>query len=242
MLRKVLKDYRDGFSWSRFKETYHFSMLWMYIYLLTIFPIILDLNEKTEYMVRYYLVAVPLLFGIYGLSAIPLRLPKQMFLCPLSEVEREKYVKMMFTVRLMVPVLVGGIFFIATAVVGLVPAELLVLEFFGMASMMLCGSLTTWPGSTWERTDADKKRLKVPEYKGLYGISCTGMIAGICISMVITVGWDGKPDMLFEILIGILAVAALVCDILVLRYFEPVMKNCIDYETSYGVKTQEAKA
>lgn len=242
MLRKVLKDYRDGFRWSRFKETYHFSMLWIYIYLCTLFPIMLDLNEKTEYMVCYYLMAIPLLFGIYSLSAIPIRLPKQMFLCPLSEAEREKYVKMIFVVRLVIPVLVGGIFYIASAVSGLVPVELLALEFFGMASMMLCGSLTTWPGSTWERSDTAKKRLQIPEFKGLHGISCTGLMAGMCTQMLITVGWDGKPDMLFEVLLVILGVLTLVCDILVLRYFKPVIKNCIDYETSYVVNTQEAKA
>ena len=78
MLRKVLEDYRDGFRWNRFKETYHFSMLWMYVYLLCFFPVIIDLNEKPELLPRYYAMALPLLFGIYSLSAIPIRLPKQM--------------------------------------------------------------------------------------------------------------------------------------------------------------------
>ena len=89
MLRKVLEDYRDGFRWSRFKETYHVSMLWLYVYLLCFFPVIIDLNEKTELLARYYAMALPLLFGIYSLSAIPIRLPKQMFLCPMNEAERE---------------------------------------------------------------------------------------------------------------------------------------------------------
>ena len=93
MLRKVLKDYRDGFRWSRFKETYHFSMLWLYVYLLSLFPVIMDLNEKTDMLARYYAMVLPLLFGMYSLSAIPIRLPKQMFLCPMNEAEREKYAK-----------------------------------------------------------------------------------------------------------------------------------------------------
>ena len=48
MLRKVLQDYREGFRWGRFKETYHYSMLWMYLYLFAFFPNIIDLDEKEQ--------------------------------------------------------------------------------------------------------------------------------------------------------------------------------------------------
>ena len=118
MLRKVLEDYRDGFRWSRFKETYHYSMLWIYLYFFCFFPIMLDLNEKTELMGRYYMMALPLLFGIYSLSAIPIRLPKQMFLCPMNEAEREKYAKTLFIVRLLGPVLFGVVTYKVAAIAG----------------------------------------------------------------------------------------------------------------------------
>lgn len=242
MLRKVLEDYRDGFRWSRFKETYHFSMLWMYVYFLSFFPIMLDLNEKTDRMAPYYAMAFPLLFGIYSLSAIPIRLPKQMFLCPMSEQERGKYAKTLLAVRMLTPVLFGVVTYSVASATGWMEAGLLWIQFFGLFSMMLCGSITSWPGSTWERSDTTKKRLVTPELKGLYGITMTGLIAAICCQILIPVAWDGEPDMIFWVLMVILSVITVVCDILVLRYFKPVIKNCITYEMSYDVKHQEQKA
>lgn len=242
MLRKVLEDYRDGFRWSRFKETYHFSMLWMYLYLLCFFPIILDMNEKTELLARYYAMALPLLFGVYSLSAIPIRLPKQMFLCPMNEAEREKYAKTLFVVRLLGPVLFGAVTYSVSAIAGWMDAEWLWFEFFGLVSMMICGSITSWPGSTWERSDTKLKRLMNPELKGLYAPTMTGLIAAVCCQMLLTVAWDGEQDVIFNVLVVIIGVVTIVCDMLVLRYFKPVIKNCITYEMSYDVKHQEQKA
>lgn len=242
MLRKVLEDYRDGFRWSRFKETYHFSMLWMYLYLLCFFPIILDMNEKTELLARYYAMALPLLFGVYSLSAIPIRLPKQMFLCPMNEAEREKYAKTLFVVRLLGPVLFGAVTYSVSAIAGWMDAEWLWFEFFGLVSMMICGSITSWPGSTWERSDTKLKRLMNPELKGLYAPTMTGLIAAVCCQMLLTVAWDGESDVIFNVLVVIIGVVTIVCDMLVLRYFKPVIKNCITYEMSYDVKHQEQKA
>lgn len=242
MLRKVLEDYRDGFRWSRFKETYHYGMLWIYLYLLCFFPIILDMNEKTELLARYYAMALPLLFGVYSLAAVPIRLPKQMFLCPMNEAEREKYAKTLFMVRLLGPVLFGAVTYTVAAFAGWMDAEWLWFEFFGLLSMMVCGSITTWPGSTWERSDTKRKRLMNPELKGLYGATMTGLIGALCCQFLLTVAWDGEPDVIFNVLVVIIGVVTIVCDILVLRYFKPVIKNCITYEMSYDVKHQEQKA
>ena len=241
MLRKVLKDYRDGFRWSRFKETYHYNMLWMYLYFLAFFPVIIDLNEKTELLARYYAMALPFLFGVYSLSAIPIRLPKQMFLCPMNEAEREKYAKTLFVVRLLGPVLFGAVTYSVAAVAGWLDTRLLWFEYFGLVSMMICGSITSWPGSTWERNDTKLKRLMIPELKGLYAPTMAGLIDAICCQLLVTVAWDGEPDMMFNILIAISGLILIVCDIYVLRYFKPVIKNCITYEMSYDMKHQEEK-
>ena len=242
MLRKALEDYRDGFRWSRFKETYHFSMLWMYVYLLSLFPVIIDLNEKPELLQRYYAMVLPLLFGIYSLSAVPIRLPKQMFLCPMNEAEREKYAKTLFMVRLLGPVLFGVVTYSVSAIAGWLDARLLLFEYFGLVSMMICGSITSWPGSTWERSDTKLKRLTNPELKGLYAPTMVGLIDAVSCQLLVTVAWDGEADMIFNILVAIFGVVLIVCDIYVLRYLKPVIKNCITYEMSYDMKHQEQKA
>ena len=241
MLRKVLEDYRDGFRWNRFKETYHYSMLWMYLYLQCFFPIIMDLNEKTEMLARYYAMALPLLFGIYSLSAIPIRLPKQMFLCPMNEAEREKYAKMLFVIRLLGPVLFGLVTYSIAAIAGWLDVRLLGFEFLGLVSMMICGSITSWPGSTWERSDTKRKRLTNPELKGLYAPTMVGLIDAVCCQLLVTVAWDGEADMMFNVLVAICGILLIVCDIYVLRYFKPVIKNCITYEMSYDMKHLEEK-
>ena len=242
MLRKVLEDYRDGFRWSRFKETYNFNMLWLYIYFLTLFPVILDMNEKTEVLARYYTVALPTLFGIYSLSAIPIRLPKQMFLCPMNEAEREKYAKTLFMVRLLGPVLFGVVTYSVSAIAGWIETEWLWFEFFGLVSMMVCGSITSWPGSTWERSDTKLKRLMTPELKGLYGPTMTGLIAAVCAQFLATICSDGEPDdVAFYVMVTINGLILIACDIWVLRYFKPVIKNCITYEMSYDMKHMEEK-
>ena len=241
MLRKVLEEYRDGFRWNRFKETYHFSMLWMYVYLLCFFPVIIDMNEKPELIPRYYAMALPLLFGIYSLSAIPIRLPKQMFLCPMNEAEREKYAKMLFVIRLLGPVLFGLVTYSIAAIAGWLDVRLLGFEFLGLVSMMICGSITSWPGSTWERSDTKRKRLTNPELKGLYAPTMVGLIDAVCCQLLVTVAWDGEADMMFNVLVAICGILLIVCDMSVLRYFKPVIKNCITYEMSYDMKHLEEK-
>lgn len=241
MLRKVLKDYKEGFCWSRFKEAWGVAGWWMYLYLLTIFPVIMDINEKAERLVCYYAMVIPLLFGTYSLSAVPIRLPKQMFLCPLSSEERKKYVKTLFMVRLIVPVVLGIATYGAAAASGRLKAEFLCVQLFGLFSFMLFGSLTTWPGSTWERRDTSKKRLKSPKFKGLYAISGSGMISAFAFQMIVPIGWDGEEDLLFWIIMTILGMITAVCDILIVRYFKPVLDMNMDYESSYDGKVHKQR-
>lgn len=243
MLRKVLKDCRDGFRWSRFKEICNFSMLWSYVYLLTFFPIIMHLNEKTERLGRYFIMMFPMLLGMYSLLAIPIRLPKQMFLCPLTEKERKQYVKTLFMVRFAVPVLVSVLTYSVSLIFGWLDADLLWIQFAGLFSFLLCGSITNRPGSTWERTDTGKNRLKNPKFRGLSGISGTGLISAVFLQMINALGWySGEADIFLKISIIVLGMVTIVCDVLVLRYLEPVIDMNIDYENSYNVKSQKQKA
>ena len=144
--------------------------------------------------------------------------------------------------RLLGPVLFGAVTYSVSALVGWQDVEWLWFEFFGLVSMMICGSITSWPGSTWERSDTKLKRLMTPELKGLYAPTMAGLIDAICCQLLVTVAWDGEPDMIFSVLVTISGVILVACDIYVLRYFKPVIKNCITYEMSYDVKHQEQKA
>lgn len=241
MLRKVLQEYREGFRWSRFKETYHYTMLWYYLYLFGFFPIILDINEKAERIAGYYLAMVPLMLGMYSVSAIPIRLPKQMFLCPLTKEERRKYVKLLFLVRYLGTVIPGMIAYVIAGVLNFIPMVMLPVQLLGLIVSVLCVSITTWPGSTWERNDTKKVRLKAPELKGLYPITVIGLILSAMLQFL-------QPFELFDptsesqwIFLGIYCVVVVVFGILPLRYIKAVLDLTIVYENSYSIVGKETK-
>lgn len=241
MLRKVLEDYRDGFRWSRFKETYHYSMLWYYLYLFCFFPVILDLNEKAERITGYYLAMIPVMFGMYSVAAIPIRLPKQMFLCPLTKEERKKYVTLLFWVRYLGTVIPGTIAYMIAVGLDFIPLVFLPIQLLGLYVTVFCASITTWPGSTWERDEKNKTRLKSPELKGLYPISIIGVILAVILQFL-------KPFGLFEtvsiagwIFLAIYSVIVAIFGLLTIRYMKPVFELAIRYEYSYDVAGKEVK-
>lgn len=239
MLKMVLKDYREEFCISRMKKMGQFGYYWIFIYMLTIFPVLLNLQEKTDRMIRYYAFTIPLLFGIFSLGIIPIRLPKQMFLCPLSQKEREKYLHTLFGVRLIIPVILGALSYGMLVVIGMSNGILFWLQLFGMFSLMLLASITSWPGSTWERTNGNKVRLKNPKFRGLYGISLTGVCGAAFFLMIPIIGWDGIIDGFFVVIMIILGITILVCDVLVTRYYKTMIKENIQYESSYEIINHE---
>ena len=241
MLRKVLEEYRDGFRWSRFKETYHYTMLWYYLYLFCFFPIILNINETVEKMGAYYLTMLPLMLGMYTVAAIPIRLPKQMFLCPMTQAERKKYVTMLFWVRYLGTVIPGTIAYVIAVCCKMIPVAFLPVQLVGLYACVFCASITTWPGSTWERNEKEKVRLKNPELKGLYPISIIGLLLGAFLQFLEPFGLvEGKSTGSW-IFLGIYCVIVAVFAALVTRYLRPVLALTIDYEYSYDVSKPEGK-
>ena len=241
MLRKVLEDYREGFRWSRFKETYHYTMLWYYLYLFCFFPIILDINEKTERLAGYYLCMVPLMFGMYSVAAIPIRLPKQMFLCPLTKEERKKYVNLLFWVRYFGTVIPGVVAYMIAGIQNWIPMVMLPVQILGLFVAVLCASITTWPGSTWERNDTKKVRLKNSELKGLYPISIIGLILSAALQFLQPFGLFDPTSEKGWIFLGIYCVVVAVFGILPLRYIRPVLDLTIVYENSHSIIGKETK-
>lgn len=241
MLRKVLEEYRDGFRWSRFKETYHYTMLWYYLYLFCFFPIILNINEETVKLGAYYLTMLPVMLGMYTVAAIPIRLPKQMFLCPMTQAERKKYVTMLFGVRYLGTVIPGTIAYIIAVACKMIPTVFLLIQLLGLYTCVFCASITTWPGSTWERNEKEKVRLKNPKLKGLYPKSIIGLIMGMLLQMLEPFGlFEGKSKGAW-IFLGSCCVVVVVLSILVARYLSTVLEMTINYEYSYDVARVDGK-
>ena len=56
MLRKVWLDYLEGFRWSKIRAFYNFNRAWIFIYMLTMLPFIVQNNHEEIVLVEYYLI------------------------------------------------------------------------------------------------------------------------------------------------------------------------------------------
>ncbi len=241
MLRKVWLDYLEGFRWSKIRAFYNFSRAWIFIYMLTMLPFIVQNNHEEIVLVEYYLVVIPVLLGFHTMAIIPLRLPKQMYLCPMGMNERQQYLKQMFWVRLMMPLLFG----VVLSAIGM-----LVLRFdwiyvgkqlFGLLSFMLAGSITYFPGSVMDRdNDKDKEHFTDKRLKGLKTAGGVGQVTTL-IYVVLLIFQVGDMDMWITKLSDILMLPIIISDIWLLRYLPTVLELNVDYENAYEV-LKEKKA
>ena len=240
MLRKVWLDYLEGFRWSKIRAFYNFNRAWIFIYMLTMLPFIVQNNHEEIVLVEYYLTVIPLLLGIHTMAIIPLRLPKQMYLCPMGMRERQQYLKQMFWLRLMMPVLFGMVLFTIGVMAERFDWLYVGKQVFGLLSIMISGSITYFPGSVMDRdNDKEKEHFTDKRLKGLKTIGMIGQVTSLIyvvllIFFMTTLRW-------VRILNDILALPILIADIWTLRYLPTILELNVDYENAYEVlKEQKA--
>ena len=99
-MKMVVRDYFGAFRWTKIKECYKSSVFgnwFLVVYLFVIFPgLFLEGREiagdavglTIQYLVVMFLIA----YGLFAAPLHPVGLSKLMYLCPMSEAERRKYV------------------------------------------------------------------------------------------------------------------------------------------------------
>lgn len=239
MLRKVWLDYLDGFRWSKIRAFYNFNRAWVFIYMLTMLPFIVQNNHEEIILVEYYLTVIPILLGFHTMAIIPLRLPKQMYLCPMGMEERQQYLKQMFWVRLVMPILLGMVLSTIGVLAGrfewLYVGKLL----FGLLSFMIAGSITYFPGSVMDRdNDKEKEHFTDKRLKGLKTIGMIGQVTGL-IYVVLLIFQVGDTDMWIRYLSDILMLPIIISDLWTLRYLSTVLELNVDYENAYEVLKEQ---
>ena len=238
MLRKVWLDYLEGFRWSKIRAFYNFNRAWIFIYMLTMLPFIVQNNHEESVLVEYYLTVIPLLLGIHTMAIIPLRLPKQMYLCPMGMRERQQYLKQMFWLRLMMPVLFGMVLFTIGVMAERFDWLYVGKQVFGLLSIMISGSITYFPGSVMDRdNDKEKEHFTDKRLKGLKTIGMIGQVTSLIyvvllIFFMTTLRW-------VRILNDILALPILIADIWTLRYLPTILELNVDYENAYEVLKEQ---
>lgn len=241
MLRKVWLDYLEGFRWSKIRAFYNFSRAWIFIYMLTMLPFIVQNNHEEIVLVEYYLVVIPLLLGFHTMAIVPLRLPKQMYLCPMGMKERQQYLKQMFWIRLVVPVLLGMVLSTIGVLVGRFDWVYVGKQLFGLLSFMITSSITYFPGSVMDRdNDKEKEHFIDKRLKGLKTIGLIGQLTGL-IYVVLLIFQVGETDMWIRYLSNLLVLPIIISDLWTMRYLPTVLELNVDYENAYEV-LKEKKA
>lgn len=238
MLGKVWLDYLECFRWSKIRVFYNFSRAWIFIYMLTMLPFIVQNNHEEIILVEYYLTVIPLLLGVHTMAIVPLRLPKQMYLCPMGMEERQRYLKQMFWVRLVMPILWGMVLSTIGVLAGRFDWLYVGKELFGLLSFMITGSITYFPGSVMDRdNDKEKEHFTDKRLKGLKTIGMIGQVTSLIyvvllIFFMTTLHW-------VRILNDILALPVIIADIWTLCYLPTVLELNVDYENAYEVLKEQ---
>ena len=239
MLRKVWLDYLEGFRWSKIRAFYNFNRAWVFIYMLTMLPFIVQNNHEEIILVEYYLTVIPLLLGFHTMAIVPLRLPKQMYLCPMGMEERQQYLKQMFWVRLVMPILLGMVLSTIGVLVGRFEWLYVGKLIFGLLSFMLAGSITYFPGSVMDRdNDKEKEHFTDKRLKGLKTIGMIGQVTTL-IYVVLLIFQVGDTDMWIKKLSDILMLPIIISAIWVFRYLPTVLELNVDYENAYEVLKEQ---
>ena len=241
MLRKVWLDYLEGFRWSKIRAYYNFSRAWIFIYMLTMLPFIVQNNHDVIILVEYYLLTIPLLLGMHTMAIIPLRLPKQMYLCPMGMKERQQYLKQMFWVRLIIPVILGSVLSAVGVMMGKYGWIHAGKQIFGLLSIMISGSITYFPGSVTNiHENKEKEHFTDKRLKGLQTMGTIGQVTSL-IYTVLLIFQVATTDTWLRILSDILVASIVITDIWTMRYLPTVLELNVDYENAYEV-LKEKKA
>lgn len=244
MLKKVIHDYLGYLRWGNIRRVYsNIGTWWIYPYMLTIFPLLTDIDESSG-LAAYYMLTIPMLFAIMTLTVVPMKLPKQMFLCPMEEQERRRYIQELFAVRLLIPFLIGAIGSFVVLVMKKGHPLILCLEILALISLLLCGSITSWEGSVWSNEEnGNVKRVKDKRLKGLVVINVLGVPSSIIALIINTTMMENVTALTMGdgIYIGISTVILVVLDILVVRYYPVILEMAVDYERTMKLEKTPPK-
>ena len=110
MNRLVWQDYWNALRWKNaWKRMGELSgVIVVIVQMLTIWPLnILDLEGESRW--HYFIFVFPLVFALVSSMGVEIKFPKQMYLTPLTQVERREYMEKLLGLKLVIPNLVMGV-------------------------------------------------------------------------------------------------------------------------------------
>lgn len=243
MFRKALSDYLDRIKIKVSKENFVFGKVWWFIYMLVLLPCMMMGNGKGIALGSYYIMVVPMLFGIYSMSVAPIELPKQMYLCPMAQSERNSYVRMLYRIRVIVPILVGIVIHGLGVGFGICSRIESGCQIYGLIAMIICMSITTFQGGIYDGDQKDVYHLYTKRMRGLQAVSLIGMVVALFYKVMLVYNtkwhWEGTLFQVFNIAAVVLMT---IMAVLSLTYVKPLMEQLTIYDKSYSVYVMTKKS
>ncbi|MBE5876633.1 MAG: hypothetical protein E7290_07070 [Lachnospiraceae bacterium] len=109
MNKLVWQDYWKSLRWkTAWRRMCELSgIVVVIVQMFTIWPLnILDLEGEAR--LHYYILAFPLVFTLFSSICVEIKFPKQMYLTPLTQVERREYMEKLLRLKLVIPNLIMG--------------------------------------------------------------------------------------------------------------------------------------
>lgn len=234
MWKWVVRDYFAAFRWGKFKEWLKTGW-WSILYFGLLMPLSLQLFEEPKEMVIYTCIVVPYMCVIISCNCHSMALPKVMYLCPMTEAQRQKYVEKSCILQIGVGGVLGGIMALVLWVTGfcnIVEAGILLFDSFSLA-IALCGFGRVKPD---ERT---KERMKLDVNTPLVmlgGIETLTLIFAMCsaMGMYIVICWETPVFWWVKwIFVGVAVLIQLPLTLRLLRNWDVTIRKAASYEESY---------
>lgn len=231
MTKWIIKDYFAAFKWNNFKSKVANSV-YMMIYCTTFLPIIGGYFEKAEYVAVYFLMAIPLIHILNSGMLHIMRMPKLMYMLPLSHSMKRDYIVKSTIFRICFCTLLGiacTVILIALKLCGVITGILIIYNVFTL-SLLFCGMNERY---------AIEEREKWPEVKS----DGRGLMQGIDIFVTIISSFGISAMLCSDVnlfpvranwLFAIPAVfIQLPLTIKYMSYWNKAIEKALSYETSF---------
>lgn len=230
MLKLVLDDYRRSFrtAWKRGVN----AMAWLlYVDFLVFVPVLYSWDS-----VKYLFGVASMMIGILLARMYPNQMSKILFLCPLTEQDRKKYLETAYWLRVSIPMIIC----ISTGAVSLVIGHL---SFFYY--LMVCLQSFFFMVGVNIYCVPDKQSVyitqRVYQLPGVYEvwnilIQAVGAF-GMCIFVSIEINPNGVTDKV--IILAFVFVEMLLSIKMFVTYYRPVMARGMRYESCHRGETEK---
>lgn len=247
MVKQVLINYFSSFRWSNIKQQKNNMQIWTFVYIMVIVSLTTNISGEDSYGVRYYLWAVPFMFGVFSNELVSVRLPKIYYLAPMNKAQRTKYIYCCFGTKVCIPVFLGVICTLGMICFHVIPGQVIyvltiILSLFSV-QFATCISPEYFSSGLEEQRKRYKDNMKSRMPKGLNFYSVISVILGTLLGIIFVVGSEesdfAPENVAFRIGLWIAIALMLLVNAKLLSYVKPVLDNYVDYEMALYVNWED---